>query len=280
MRLSNDTRYPHPVLSSFTHDYSSGEFYVEFSVSENPETGDLTLWHEIHLTEKSICDLVESGQAEVGCIVRCMDSYYIRLHSFAFPQGRTDFPSGDLINTVRLRPIIWMKGDLAGLNSEFIHPEFGGLIPLKVGDIVALDAETSISVGQAKLAKAESIFELHMSKDIEEGVVKVDLDHERISILMAPKTFDVVAKLRNSDSGSPVVMNSVYLPAVMEVLDHLRGNSGAYAEKRWHKPFTEKCVFKGISLDGDFSIMAAAQSLLEHPAMLLEALIQEDEDDK
>lgn len=280
MRISNETRYPHPVLSSFTDDYSSGEFYAEFSVSENPETGDLTLWHQINLTEKTIRDLVEAGQAEVGCIVRCMDTYYIRLHSFAFPSGRTDFPAGDLINTVNLRPVIWVKGDVSGLRSEFIHHEFGGLIPLKSGDIIALDVESSISVGQAKLAKAESIFELKMSDEVQEGVVKVDLEHERISIFMASKTFDLIAKLRNGDSGLSVVMNSVYLPAVMEVLDLLRENGGAYAERRWYRPFMEKCIFKGISLDGNFSIMAAAQLLLENPVASLEELVRGDEYDK
>lgn len=280
MRLSNATRYPHPVLSPFTNDYSSGEFSVEFDVSENPETGDLTLWHKITLTEESMLDLVNNGKVEVGCIVRCMDTYYVRLHPFAFPTGRTDFPAGDLINTVNLRPIIWVKEEMPGLASENIHPEFGGVIPLKDGDIVAMDVDFDISVGLAKLAKAESIFELKMSDDVPEGTVKVDVEHERISLFMGPKTFEFTNKLRNSSYGSPVVMNSVYLPAVMEVLDLLRKDQESYADRRWYKPFVEKCVFKGVQLSGEFSLIAAAQMLLETPLASLEDLVQEDENDK
>lgn len=277
MRLSNETRYPHPVLSPFTDDYKSGKFEVLFSVEESPETGAMVLKHSITLTEPNISKLVETGHAEIGCTVRCLDTYNISLHSLRGSTGRTEFQAGKLINTVLVRPLIWLKRDVLDMNSDAISSEFGTPISLKRGDIIALDSEVSISAGKAKLAKAESIFELHLSEDVQEGQVKVGLAHQRISIFLGRNTFNLINQLRNKKEFLPVVMNSVYLPAVMETLDLLRQDASSYVEQRWYSPFTEKCVHYGIDLNAEFSLIEAAGKLLESPLLLLEPLIKEDD---
>lgn len=269
MRILNETRYPHPVLSSFNDDYVNGGFAVEFEVAEDMSQGDLTLHYKISITEPDILALVETGQVAVGCIVRCMDTYYIRLHCFDYPVGRADFPAGDLINTVSLRPVVWVKESGLILTSSSVHSEFGKLSPLGAGDIIALDLESTISVGQAKLANAESIFQLSMSEEIPEGEYRVSLNYERIVISVAPAAYKTINNLRNHSDGGAIVMNSCYLPAVMEVLDILRDDSETYSGRRWYKPFTERCVFKGIDLNKDFSILEAAQALLEKPLATL-----------
>lgn len=279
MRLSNETRYPHPVLSRFTGDYSAGDFSVAFSVEEAPETSAMVLKHKITLEEPNIARLVENGQAEIACLVRCLDTYHISKHPLGYPEGKTEFPAGQLINTVIVRPIIFLKKDIEDISSELINEEFGSPIPLKKGDILALDSEVSISAGKAKLAKAESIFELHMSEEVPEGRVKVNLELERISIFLGPNTFSMVNQLRNTEERSPIVMNSVYLPAVMETLDLLKKDQNSYTEKRWYTPLVEKCIFHGYAIDSDFSILDAAYSLLESPLLHLAILIKENDYD-
>lgn len=277
MRLSNETRYPHPVLSPFTDDYKSGHFEVSFTVEESPETGAMVLKHSITLSEPSISKLVEMGQAEIGCIVRCLDTFHISLCSLRGLTGLTEFKAGKLINTVFVRPLIWLKSDILDIGSDAISSEFGAPIPLKKGDVIALDSEVSISAGKAKLAKAESIFELNLSEDVREGQVKVGLANQRISIYLGRATFNLINQLRNKEEYRPVVMNSVYLPAVMETLDLLRQDASSYVEHRWYSSFTEKCVHYGIDLNAEFSLIEAAGKLLESPLLQLEPLIKGDD---
>lgn len=276
MRLTNSTKFPHPVLGPFTGDYLTGDFVVEFEVSENRKTGALSLKHEIYLTEPNVEKLVKTGRATVGCIVRCGHTFYNELRTLSFCAGNSDFAPGALLNKVTLRPVIWLTHDLPQWDPGTLHTEFAPPVFLKAGDIIAVGAESEISVGQAKLTPIESIFELNKSSDVNEGEIRVDLDSSRISILVAPGTFAVIDLLRQQASGSPVVMNAVYLPAVMEVLDRLRDDGEAYKERRWYIPFTEKCRANGLVDNLDASILEGAQKLLELPIRSLGDLIKEE----
>ncbi|RKQ52890.1 hypothetical protein C8E02_3359 [Vogesella indigofera] len=276
MRLSDETRYPHPVLGPLTNDYTVGEFSVSFSVSENVGTSALTLIHEITLTEPSLLELVKSGKATVGCIVVCRDTYYNQLHKLSFENGSTDFQAGSLLNRVTLRPVIWLNDEKAELTSEFIHPEFGSSITVTQGDIIAIDMEYVITVGKAKLATMESIFELTKVPNMEEGKVEIDLECERIAILLGPKTFEAINLLRGQSMHQSVMLSAVYLPAVMEVLDQLRSNAGTYADRRWYTPFIAKCDLKGITLNENTPLLQGGQALLNNPVAKLEQLMEGD----
>lgn len=277
MRFSEETRYPHPVLSSGTGDFSAGEFDMDFTVHENPGTGSLTLEHSTTLTENAIRDLVGEGKAAVGCFVKCQDTYYSELLTLAWPEGRTDFEPGKLLNRVSLRPLVWMKCDIPEWDPGTVHPEFEPPVALKHGDIIAIGDEHIISVGQAKLAPVESIFELDSSPDIPEGVLRIDLERDRITILVGEKTHETILLLRGQAQGKPVVMNAVYLPAIMEVLDALRDGGDQYEGFRWYTPFMARCDFKGIDPAAEKSLLESAQLLLDSPAQLLSQIVREDE---
>jgi hypothetical protein len=279
VRLSDETRYPHPVLGPLTNDYTEGEFQVLFSVSENIDTGALTLDYDITLNEISMRDLVISGEAIVGCIVVCQDTYYNRLHKLSFNKGSIDFPAGKLINRVTLRPIISLNADKLELKSPYIHPEFGSPILTTRADIIAIDDTSIIYVGKAKLAPLESIFELILSPEMKDGTIKVGLDSERIAIFLGPKTFNAINLLRNKNAQQNVIMSAVYLPAVMDVLDQVRSNGSDYIDRRWHMPFTAKCDLKGIN--GNTPLLQAAQELLNDPINeLVDILIEGNPDDE
>ncbi|WP_339430891.1 hypothetical protein [Pseudomonas sp. EA_65y_Pfl2_P78] len=270
MRLSNETRYPHPVLGPLTNDYNEGQFNVSFSAIENVESGAVTLNYQILLDELSISELVESGKAAIGCIVVCRDTYYNRLHKLSLTKGILEFQAGKLINKVTIRPVIWLNEATQKLNSPAIHEEFGSEILIFQGDIIAIDEQSTLNIGKAKLAALESIFELTQSPDLEEGRIEIKLDCEKISILLAPKTFKVINLLRGQDTHRSLVMSSIYLPAVMEILDQLRSNSGDYTDRRWYLPFIAKCDAKGIVLNENTPLLECAQALLEKPISKLE----------
>jgi hypothetical protein len=276
MRLTDFTKFPHPVLGPFTGDYLGGEFSVEFEVSENLKNGSLSLEYSAILTHPDIEGLVKGGRAVLGCIVKCGDTFYNELRSCSYPRGRIDFLPGALLNKVTLRPVVWLAADLQEWSPAVLHSEFSSPIIMKLGDIVAVGAASEISVGQAKLASIESIFELNKSLEIEEGEIRVDLEGDRISILVAPGIFCIVELLREQELGFPVVMNSVYLPAVMEVLDRLQEDTNSYRERRWFIPFKERCRDKGVEHEAGASILEGAQKLLDLPALKLRELVKGD----
>lgn len=274
MRLSNETRYPHPVLGPMTNDYTDGEFGVTFSVIENTDSCALTLNYEITLNESSMHDLVTARKAVVGCIIVCRDTYYNHLHELSFNKGSIDFPAGKLINRVTLRPVIWLTEEKQELTSASIHAEFGSEITVIQGDIIAIDEVSVLHVGKAKLAALESIFELTQSPDVEEGRIEIKLDSERIAILLGPKTFNTINLLRGQDMHQPLLMSALYLPAVMEILDQVRSNDADYINRRWYTPFIAKCDLKGVILNEKTPLLEGAQALLDNPVSKLEDILK------
>ena len=277
MRLSQESRFPHPVLGLETGDFTAGGFDVEFVLVEDRNSGALTLQHEITLTEPEIRQLVETERAAAGCFVRCADTFFAELRSMSWPKGRSDFAPGKLLNRVSLRPIVWLLEDLPDWDPGTINPEFSPPVSLDRGDIIAVGAEHIISVGQAKLKPIESIFELDRSPDVPEGTLQVDPDRERITILAGPGTYETIRLLREQARGRPVAMNAVFLPAVMEVLDALRTSEGGYEGRRWYQTFLAKCDAKGIDPSAGSSILDSAQKLLDGPAGLLSVLVTDTE---
>ena len=274
MRVSENTRFPHPVLGLDTGDFVVGEFSVEIKVKENRSTEAVTLEHAITLTEPGILALVENNQASVGCIIKCADTFFNDLRQIAWSSGKTDFSPGLLLNRVSLRPIVWLKSDLKEWNPGTIHHEFEPPVSLNNGDIIAVGEELIISVGQAKLAPIESIFDLVKSENIPEGMFEVDTAGHRIALLVNEKMFQTLAQLRLKTDGPEILMSSIYMPAIMEVLDALRNGDQSY-ELRWYQPFLAKCDLKGVRIEPNMSILKAAQILLERPVARLSKLMGE-----
>lgn len=275
MRITDGTRFPHPVLNPYTSDFTSGEFDITFSIEEKPATGALAVNHQVTLSEPSIRALVEKGRASIGCFVRCGDTYYTELRELSWPAGVSDFPAGALLNRVTIRPLVWLKDELVEWNPGTIHPEFEPPVSLMHGDIVAVGPEYVISVGQAKFAPLESIFELSAAEHVPPGRITINPDSDRITILVAPELFGTINLLRGQRSGLAILMNGVYLPAVIELLDQLRTDGAQYSGRRWFQPFMAKCDARGIDPTAKSSLLDSAQRLLGDPASTLSLLASE-----
>jgi hypothetical protein len=278
MKITDDTRFPHPVLSDHTGDYSAGAFTVSIVAHEILGTGALTLDYEVSLTEPNILNLITSGQATLGCFVRCEDTFFTELRQLSWPKGRVDFAAGSLLNRVTLLPVIWLSVESLSWNPGTIHLEFAPPIELKLGDILAIGAEFVMSIGQAKFASVESIFELRKTSDLSGGQMQIDLEGDRIGILVPPAIYDAITSLRGRADGQPVVMNSVYLPATIEVLNQLGADVAAFDGHRWYQPCWARCEMKGIVPgQGAAPTLESAQSVLEDPLRTLTILVADGE---
>ena len=271
MKFSDDMRFAHPVLTPETGDFSEGIFSLETEVEEILATGKVSIRYNIELTEESIRKLVENGLATVGIFVRCGDTFYSDLRELGWPKGTVEFEKGSLLNRVTIRPVIWLSQPLQEWKPDNVHPEFTLPLQLVTGEILAIDDEQVLSVGQAKLAPMESIFALVASSSQPEGRISINLDDEKITIIAGEQTFKMINSLRHSPAKA-AILSSVYLPAVMEVLDALRENPDAHENRRWKQPFAAKCTIANIDYQG--SLLEDAQTLLEMPLSRLETIAE------
>jgi hypothetical protein len=265
MKLDQDARFPHPVLSQDTADYPAGIFRTDFSVSEKPDSAEVRLDYTIDLQEPSLQKLIADDQASLGIFVTCRDTYYSKLVPLGLAGGQVNFEPGALMGRVTVQPMIWTRKQVEDFSLDHCHEEFGGgTTGFLAGDILALDDEFAINVGREKLAQMETIFSIALMDSLPSGTFALNLDAERITVLVASDIYDTVNSLRKLPHGCPITLNSVFLPAVMQVLDTLREGAGTFEGRRWYKVFEAKCTHLGID-PANCDLWESAQKLLQSP---------------
>lgn len=275
MRINQRTRYPHPVLCPDTTDFQSGHFEVTFSVEEDTASNQLKLDVRYELTSNVIAGLVEKGTAAIGVDVRCADTYYSRVHELvAGADGtRIEFNPGELSGRVALRPIVWTQGVGNYEGTEFNAEYSDSSFEIEEGTLLAWDIEQALYVGRKKLAPMDSIFSLAKSDDLKDGELSIDPSGEKIEILANERTFEHVHFMRQSRGTQAVILNSIYLPAVMQILGYIRSGD-EFSETMWYQVFKAKCDHYELDLQSE-DLMRNAQILLQMPYLRIEEAYDE-----
>lgn len=263
MKISEEMRFPHPVLSEVTGDFSTGEFRVDFEVEERPRDGKLRLAYLCQITEPEIEELVQKRGAHAGLFVTCLETYFNQLQPIGLGKGELNFAGGLLYGRVVLRPIIWTERLPKDWRPRNSHPEFGE-VSIGKHKLLGLGPETVINVGWDKLQPLETIFALAVNDEMPEGRIDIDLEADKIRIVVARKTHESINLYRGSNHGRAILLNAVYLPAIMEVLRSLSSERQLYEPRRWYRPFVAKCDHLSIDLS-DPPILQDAQKLLSDP---------------
>jgi len=269
MKISDDTRFPHPVLGLDTNDYVTGEFVAKFTVKEDFSKSTVEISIDSSVTDSALSDLVATGKASTGIFVICPATYLTLARPFQLGSSKVQLSASQLWGRVRIQPFIWSNEAIAKWESPNVHKEFSqDGFEIARGAVLAIGEEIAFSVGRDKLAPIESIFEMRRAPSYPIGKATVSLDEEKIVILLSPDVHEAVNNLRANSTGKMALMNSLYLPAIMEVLAILSSSGGNFENRRWYQAFAAKCEFLGIQISSP-RIFEDAQKLLDGPAAAL-----------
>jgi len=272
MRLNLATKFPHPVLQANTSDFSTGEFTVEVAVSENIDSGALLVHLKTTLSQPDLARLVSNEEAKIVVFVECLRTYYNRVHDIGIGSDTLSFTKGELLGTVKIRPYVIASKKVKNFQSNALHPELQnrGWV-FAPADILGVAPDYSINVGLDKLAPIESIFSLSISDEVTEGETKLSLESEKIVILADKRTCEGLNRMRSDGLGKVTLLNGVYLPVIMSVLEALRTDQDLYSQYRWHRVFEARCEHLDINTS-EPKLLEDAQKLLRSPlGRLLEA---------
>lgn len=269
MKFSEEMRFPHPVLSADTADFGKGELRFGVTVEERPDDGELKLSYDCDVTEPDIRKFIDGGRARAGLFVTCLETFFNRLEDISVGKGSLNFSGGLLNGRVVLRPVIWSDQAISGWKSPNIHGEFGPApIALERHELLGIGEELVINVGWEKLRPLETIFTLAVSPDLPDGRIAIDLEADRIRILVSQATHDSINRYRGQTGGKAILLNGVYLPAVMEVIRNLSVERQRHEQRRWYRPFIAKCEHLSINLENP-DLLESAQRLLSYPYLRL-----------
>jgi hypothetical protein len=271
MRFDDQVAYPHPVMRPDTEDYIDGEFQAvaEPSVSADQKTVRFSFSYQLSVRE--IEELLENGSAKIGLLVDCRDTFFRKIYEIGTGHSHEiSIEGGNLHGEVEFVPIIFAVKDISGFQSLDFHPEFSGLtFNLPAGSFIAYDEPRRFYLEREAFSPLESVFELQTSTDLSEYEWTLNLDGDKVAILVSEKLSTDIQKLRSaSTSNKLVLVNSIYSMALIGCIEHLRGD-GQNSEATWANVIRQKCAAAGdINLESD-EIFLIAQRLFKYPIQKL-----------
>lgn len=268
MRISESTRFPHPVLSPYTDDYRHSRFGLALDeVKEIPGKGAVLLNGALTLDSSALSALLASGAAVTGMMITCRDTY----HDEWYPQppGKFELP----VNEGRLRGAVYIQGMVVAardlvLGGDELVPGFGEFgLHVRACEPIAISEEHQLEIGFDKLVTMESIFSLIPDDSLPAYEFMVNTDAETIEIMAGVKLFEDIQLIRGT-LARDALLPGLYVPVLMEALDVMR--AGEFADRRWHRVMRAKCNAIGLVVDKNMdSLVEPAQRLLKSPFGLL-----------
>lgn len=266
MKLRGNLAFPYPVLSGFTDDYTECAFDATIIPVGKPGKEPESWKIHFYLNEEKLLRLVKEKQVEYAIEIICSTTFYRYIEKSFDDSLEIFIPKGTLQGRVEMNTLLICAGAEAGFRSPNFNKEYGQefSFDMQLGYVLAMDTYPYY-FDFSKIQPFGSVFVLTGEENATEGVFSVDLDGEKIAIVLHPDDIDRFQEMRRQRTLREVVLAGVYLPVLIEVLREMVEDSEEHANKRWHRTIQHQLDVQGIrKLELD-NCLGVAQQLLKSP---------------
>ena len=138
---------------------------------------------------------------------------------------------------VEFAPFLVCTRELSNFRAEGWHPDFSGrAFDISSGSVLAEDVPKDYWVDTADEAPLGSIFGHKSRPNVPDGHWELELVEDRVWIVMSESDTELYTAARNRANNRPegqYLMNGLYLPALIAVLNEVDRNVEDYSEDRW-----------------------------------------------
>lgn len=264
MKFAENKAFPHPVLSKFSDDYIGRDFQAAFKF--DAATGAPTLRVRCTLSDEALEQALKSGQAEFAIETHCPQTFLRRIDKSHENEMEINFEKGCLHGHVELNAFVVCTARISKFRSPNFNSEFGAnaTFDLEPGDVLAMQPPFSYWWDMEQIRPIGTIFELVESAVPKSGSFIVSWDENKIQIGMRKNDRERFAIARQIREKKPILLMSVYFPALMETLWVMCDEDDDHKDKKWFQAIMYKINEEGLELSPD-RILNIAQELLGMP---------------
>ena len=277
MKFDPGKAWQHPVLRPKSlcpesDDYPQAEFEVDIEVDRIEKGMAVSLCAKFCLSDPDLLDLVDKKYAKYVLLVSSPKTRLRKALESVETELKANFTAGELSGRVDFSPFLIATRRMKAVNWSGWHNDFSGLeVEIEAGSVLAIDKPKSYWIDRADESPLGSIFVHEPKSGIQDEQWTVNLEAERVEILMSEETSSLFKSVRDdrlrNEADVHYLMNSLYLPALITVLYEADRASEYYEDYRWFSALDallEKKNFPQLgSSNADRS--SHAQELLSSP---------------
>jgi len=284
MKFDAGKVWPHPVLraQNFGDDYPNADFEAEIDLSQLDKGMTLELITDFYLSDPDLQSLVKERKAIFALLIRSPRTHYRNLITSDSSKITKKFKAGDLSGRVEFSPFIIASKDLNNFKVVGWHPDFGDLnFNISQGSVLAEDKPEVYWIYPLDQSPLGSIFAHSDSENIEDRQWELQLESDRVIILMSKSyssRYKAARAQSNNQPESQYIMNGLYLPALITVLNLADQDSDSYEEFRWYSALNsrlEEVECKPLGQENS-NRLVDAQKLLEFPFAKMPIIASEE----
>ena len=280
MRIDPGKGWPHPVLRppEYGDDYPNAEFQVEIECRRAEGGYAVEMTAEFELSDPDLIRLVSERAAEYVLVVKSPRTHFRRAFRAADPAVEHSF-HGEISGRVEFSSFLVCVQRQPAFIARGWHSDFEGLtFDIMPGVVLAEDKPKEYWIDAADEAPIGAIFE-HISGGREDGQWSCNLDHDRIQIQLSDidsHRFMSAREGANNTAEGQYLMNGLYLPVLIHVLNEADKDAGDYAEYRWFSSLNNRLEIVGCKELGSLSVDRAidAQKVLEYPFSKMPMIVE------
>ena len=274
----NHRLLPHPLLAPWTDDYPGERFETSVPQAVLNNGKEISFTIKYHLTSAYLHSLISDGVAAFVAMLSCSRT----ASRSTLPTNQEDevyvVPAGEFSGEIRLSPFVVALKDISEFATTEHAEEFTRFRPagfrIPQGSLLAVGLPKQISLEHG--GSPYSVIDLVGNPKVPNGMFLLDLDEERVKILVSPGDKQMIEAMRRRGTTSPELVSlfpSIYLHAVSEALRGL----GAHSEQRWAKVLSDALAKHGLATDPEVVLedsLKYAQTIMVKPVgTFLKALV-------
>ena len=265
--------WPHPVLRppTYGNDYPLAEFEVEIDVKRVMGNSAVEVEAVFELSDRRLLELINEGRAQYVLLVKAPKAHFRDLVESTCQQVNRSYSKGELSGRVEILPFVVCKEDLNAFLSEGWHPDFAGrCFDIPSGAVLAEDVPKDYWIDIDDEAPIGTIFGTKPRSDVPEGRWDYELAEDRVWIVMSEKDaahYNMVRDRVNNRPEGQYLMNGLYLPALIGILNEVDQSADNHRESRWFDSLDRRLEALDCSPLGTETAnrLVDAQKILESP---------------
>ena len=248
------------------------EFEVEIEVKKINNNSAIEVDAEFELSDGTILDLISTKAAHYVLLIKAPKAHFRDLIESHDHHVNKVYSKGELSGRVEFLPFVICSNELNSYESNCWHEVYDGRsFNIPAGAVLAEDVPKDYWIDNAEEAAIGSIFGTRPNSDLPDGRWRCVLDDEnRVWIEMSFADSSRYSNARDRANNTPesqYLMNGLYLPALITVLNEADMSPIDYREYRWFDSLNRRLEELDCQLLGAEAAdrLIDAQKILDSP---------------